>query len=71
LRIYKNKWFTRFARKERISAARLRQAVEDAEAGKIEERAFKELAKLVFGLSDEDLAKLVETGAYEKVEGDD
>lgn len=36
----------------------------------VEERAFKELAKLVFGLSDEDLAKLVETGAYEKVEGD-
>ena len=124
MRIYKNKWFTRFARKEHISAARLRQAVEDAEAGKIdadygggvikqriarpgegksggyrtvilyrrggkaffvygfpkserdnitgvEERAFKELAKLVFGLSDEDLAKLVETGAYEKVEGDD
>jgi hypothetical protein len=124
LRIYKNKWFTRFARKERISKAKLRQAVEEAEAGKIdadygggvikkriarpgegksggyrtvilyrkgekaffvygfpkserdnitdvEEREFKELAKLTFGLSDEDLAKLIKTGAFEEVKGDD
>jgi hypothetical protein len=36
VRIYKNKWFARFARKERISGAKLRQAVKEAEAGKID-----------------------------------
>lgn len=36
LRIFKNKWFVRFADKESISNERLIQAVEDAENGKID-----------------------------------
>jgi hypothetical protein len=35
VRIFKNKWFARFARKEGISEAKLREAVKDAEAGNI------------------------------------
>lgn len=36
MRIFKNKWFAKFARKERISDAQLREAVQDVEAGKID-----------------------------------
>jgi hypothetical protein len=36
VRIFKSKWFARFARKERIGDERLRQLIEDAEAGKID-----------------------------------
>ncbi len=36
VRIFKNRWFARFARKEGISDAKLREAVKDAEAGKID-----------------------------------
>lgn len=36
VRIFKNKWFARFARKEGISEAKLREAVKDAEAGNID-----------------------------------
>ena len=36
MRIYKNKWFAKFARKERISDDRLCASVQDAEAGKID-----------------------------------
>ncbi len=36
MRIFKNKWFVRFARKESISEAKLREAVKDAEAGNID-----------------------------------
>ena len=32
MRIFKNKWFARFARKEGISETKLREAVRDAEA---------------------------------------
>jgi hypothetical protein len=120
LRIFKNKWFGRFARKENIDDAALCEAVKRAEAGKIdanygggvikqriarphegksggyrtvilyrrarkaffvygfpkserenidekEERAFKDMAEVTFGLSDNQLAKLVKTGAYEEV----
>lgn len=35
MRIFKGKWFTKFARKEGISDEKLREAVKDAEAGKI------------------------------------
>ncbi len=35
MRIFKNKWFVRFARKEGISDAKLCDAVKDAEAGNI------------------------------------
>jgi len=120
LRIFKNKWFGRFARKENIDDAALCEAIKRAEAGKIdanygggvikqriarphegksggyravilyrrthkaffvysfpkserenidekEERAFKDMAEVTFGLSDNQLAKLVKTGAYEEV----
>jgi hypothetical protein len=33
LRIFKNKWFNRFARREKISDALLLKAIEEAEAG--------------------------------------
>jgi len=36
LRIYQSKWFVRFAKKERIADARLREAVERAERGLID-----------------------------------
>ena len=36
MRIFKSKWFAKFARKERISNAKLCAAIRDAEAGKID-----------------------------------
>ena len=36
MRIFKNKWFARFAGKEDISDTKLREAVKDAEAGNID-----------------------------------
>ena len=36
MRIFKNKWFVRFARKEGISDVKLREAVNAAEGGKID-----------------------------------
>lgn len=36
LRIFETKWFARFARKEKIEAARLREAVERAEQGSVD-----------------------------------
>lgn len=35
MRIFKNKWFVRFARKESISEAKLREAVSDDELTKL------------------------------------
>ena len=120
MRIYKNRRFATFARKEGINDTKLCEAVQDAEAGKIdadygggvikqriarpnegksggyrsvilyrkgdkaffvygfpkseranidqaEEREFKALAKVMFALSDDALATLVETGAYREV----
>jgi hypothetical protein len=124
MRVFKNKWFAKFARKECISDAKLCEVVKDAEAGKIdvdygsgvikqriarpnegksggyravilyclgdkaffvygfpkserenideaEERDFKKLAKVVFALSDGEIAKLVKTGAFKEVKCDD
>ena len=124
MRIFKNKWFAKFAEKEGISDAKLCKAVKDAESGKIDadygsgvikqriarpnagkscgyrsvilyyrgkraffvygfpkskrenidevdERYFKEMAKLTLAFSDDELAKLVKTGAYEEVKCDD
>lgn len=118
--IFKSKRFTKFARNEGISDAKLCQVVRDAEAGKIdadygggvikqriarpgegksggyrsiilyrqgdkaffvygfpkserqsidktEERAFKELAKITFAFSSEELSTLIKTGAYKQV----
>jgi len=120
MRIFKNRRFAKFASKEGIDDAKLREAVREAEAGKIdadygggvikqriarsgegksggyrsvilyrqgdkaffvygfpknerenidkvEERAFKELAKMTFAFSDDELRKLIETGAYKEV----
>jgi len=36
LRIYKSKWFVRFAKKERVADAKLREAIENAEKGLID-----------------------------------
>jgi len=36
MRIFKNKWFVRFARKERITDAKLTEAVRNAEKGLID-----------------------------------
>jgi hypothetical protein len=120
VRIFKNRRFAKFARKEGIGNAKLCEAVKDAEAGRIyadygggvikqriarsnegksggyrsvilyrkgdkaffvhgfaknerenidevEERELKKLAKATFAFSDDELAKLVKTGAYEEV----
>ena len=124
MRIFKNKWFAKFAEKEGISDAKLCKAVKDAESGKIdadygsgvikqriarpnagksggyrsvilyyrgkraffvygfpkskrenideaEERDFKDLAKMLFSLSDSELANLVNTGIYEEIKCND
>jgi hypothetical protein len=36
MRIFKNKWFAKFARKERVSDNKLREAVEEAERGSVD-----------------------------------
>lgn len=36
MRIFKSKWFARFSRKERITDAKLREAITDAERGTID-----------------------------------
>ena len=124
MRIFKNKQFAKFARKECISDSKLCEVVKDAEAGKIDadygggvikqriarpnkgksggyravilyrlkdkaffvygfpknarenisevdERYFKELAKVVFTLSDGDIAKMVKKGSFKEVKCDD
>ena len=124
MRIFKNKWFARFARKERITDARLAEAVTNAEKGLVDadygggvikqriarqgqgksggyrsivifrkgnlaffvygfakserdnidqsdERDFKDLAKVLLGLSDEGLKKLTDRGELTEVEYDD
>jgi len=43
-----------------------RENIDDAE-----EQAFKELAKVLFALSDNEIAKLVKTRAYEEVQCDE
>ena len=43
-----------------------RENIDDAE-----EQAFKELAKVLFALSDNEIAKLVKTRVYEEVQCDD
>ena len=121
MRVFKNKWFSKFAREENIGDATLCRVIGDAEAGlidadygggvikqriarpnegtsggyrsiilyrqgeksffvygfpkneraninRVEEREFKELAKITFALADEQLAKLITTGAYTEVE---
>jgi hypothetical protein len=120
LRIYKNKWFDKFARKESINDSTLFQVIQNVEKrqsesdlgggvikqriarfneGKSggyrsiifyrkgdkaffvygfakneketledsEEREFKKLAKIILALSEEDIEKLVQTGAYKEV----
>ena len=124
MRIFKNRWFARFTRKEGISDTTLCEVVKNAETGKIdadyggsvikqriarpgegksggyrsvilyrkgekaffvygflkseraninaaEEREFKKLAKVTFAFSDDELTKLVKTGAYTEVQCDD
>ena len=120
MRIFKSKWFAKFARKERITDAKLREAIKNAEQGiidadygggvikqriarpnegksggyrcvilyrkddksffvygflksereninEVEEREFKALATLTFDFSEDELAKLLEAGAYKEV----
>ena len=43
-----------------------RENIDDAE-----ERAFKDLAKVTFALSDDELVKLIKTGVYQEVHCDD
>lgn len=124
MRIFKNKWFAKFALKEGISDAKLCEVVKNVEAGKIdanygggvikqriaranegksggyrsvilyqrgnkaffvygfakserenidkdEERGFKDLARVTFSLSDDDLTSLVKKGVYQEVKCDD
>jgi hypothetical protein len=123
VRIFKNRWFTKFARKECISDSKLCEVVKDAEAGKVdadygggvikqriarlnegksggyravilyqwgdkaffvygfakseqenidekEERGFKEFAKEVFALSDDEIANFVKIGTFREVKYD-
>ena len=124
MRIFKNKWFAKFASKEGINDAKLCEVVRDAENGKIdadygggvikqriarpnegksggyraiilyrqgdkaffiygfrksereninevEERTFKELAKLTFTFPDDELEKLIKAGAYKEIKYND
>ena len=36
VRIFKNKWFTKFAKKENISDAKLWETIEDVESGRVD-----------------------------------
>ena len=120
VRIFKTRWFAKFAKEEGISDEKLCKAVRDADAGlidadygggvlkqriarpnegksaghraiilycladkaflvygftknaqdninKADEREFKQLAKITFALTDEELQKLIKTGAYTAV----
>ncbi|ELR96720.1 type II toxin-antitoxin system RelE/ParE family toxin [Gloeocapsa sp. PCC 73106] len=124
MRIFKNKWFAKFAKKEGISDAKLWDAIASVEFGRIdtdygggvikqriaranegksggyrsiilyrrddkaffiygfakseqenidedEERGFKDLARVTFSLSEDELAKLIEKGVYKEVKCDD
>ena len=124
MRVFKNRWFARFAKKEGISDTKLCEVVKDAEVGKIDadygggvikqriarpnqgksggyrsiilyhrgdkaffvygfaksereniddadEQGFKELARVTFAFSDDQLAKLVKTGAFTEVKCSD
>jgi len=123
MKLFINKWFAKFVRKEGISNAQLHQAIREIEKGHIdadygggvikqrisrtnqgksggyrsiilylqgsraffvygfskserdnirelEKRDFKELAKITFALSETDLMKLIEIGAYQEVQCD-
>jgi len=120
MRVFKSKWFTKFARKERIADVKLCEAVRNAEQGivdadygggvikqrisrpnegksggyrtiilyrqgeksffvygfpknerdnitEVEEQAFKELAELTFGFSDDALSEMLRLGIYQEV----
>jgi hypothetical protein len=41
MRVFKSKWFAKFARKECISDAKLCEVVKDADAGKIDVETLK------------------------------
>ena len=124
MRIFKSRWFAKFVRKERITNAKLCEAVRNTEQGIIdadygggvikqriarpnqgksggyrsvilyrrgvksffvygfpknkrdnidadEEREFKEWARVIFSFSDDELAKVLTTGAYNEVMCDD
>lgn len=123
MKVYKSRWFARFAKKERIPDARLCEAIVNAEKGLIDadygegvikqriarpgagksggyrsiilfrrgersffvygfaksaqdnidqsdERDFKDLAKVLLNLTDEQVVDLVESGKYEEVQCD-
>jgi len=124
MRVFKNKWFAKFARKENISDKSLVQAAREIEVGKIdadyggglikqriartnegksdgyrsillykrgnkaifvygfakserdniddiEVREYKELAKIVFAFTDEEIAKLIKDGVWQELKTDD
>ena len=62
MRIHKSKWFVRFAKKERIADAKLREAIENAEAGLID-------AEYGDGLIKQRIARLGEgkSGGYRSI----
>lgn len=72
MRIFKNAWFERFARKQKNRAffvygfAKSQQANISGE----EETAFKRAARHVLELTDEQLSALIQTGQFSEVEPD-
>lgn len=73
MRIYASRWFQRFARREGISDSALLDAVARAERGQIdadEERQFKEAAKHVLALKENQLAELLKRGYFVEVRAD-
>ena len=71
MRIFKNTWFHRFARREKISDETLLEAIEKAEKGiidKSEIEAFKKLAKELLTLSDKHIQELVDNGGLTEIE---
>ena len=61
--MFKNTWFQRFARKERIDDADLGDAMARAEKGQID-AASRQLAAEVLALSGEQLDALVTAGRF-------
>ena len=57
MRIFKNKWFAKFAKKERISDNITQE----------DEQVFKDLSQQLFEFSDDDIERMLESGVLVEV----
>jgi len=70
MRIFKSKWFMKWANKQGIDDRSLKAAVEEINAGLVDARelkALKQLAKMLLSYNDVQLRKALEAGGIEEV----